>query len=63
MSKDTIDREGRYTPSAQAALDLAQFRKLLEADPPLTSRQIAHRMAMSQRETRNLLNTFGDKRK
>lgn len=46
-----------------AIMEMKQFEKLRQLEPPLSSREIAHRMAWSQKQTRSMLNKVGDKRK
>ncbi len=42
--------------------ELRQFHRLVELDPPISSREIAHRMAWSRRNTRWMLTKIGDRR-
>lgn len=64
MTNLRIDKEGRYEPASAVELELRQFNRLRElSDPPLTSRDIAHRMGWTQLYTRKMLNTYKDKRK
>jgi hypothetical protein len=62
MTNIRLDKEGRYEPSSAVQLDLKQFERLREIDPPLTCAQIAHRMAWTKLQTRKLLRKYKDHR-
>lgn len=62
MTNTQVDKDSRYTPASSVILELKQFSKLLELDPPISCAEIAHRMAWTKRETRWLLTKMGDKR-
>lgn len=62
MTNTEIDNEGRYVPSAAIMLDLRQFDRLREVNPPLDAAEIAHRMVWPIADVIWLLRKFRDPR-